>query len=165
MSNKHSVDISEIIDWIDENQPVYGDKLRDAFGVNDLLDVDADELLEVICDDDRLYELLTDEFSADIFSATNTVSISPSLDIITGESDEADTLNYYEDLMEEVDAALESYDATSTYHESIDNIYLIVYSSKGTIHEFQIPKSDLIKDIDKDTDYIIEAALGELDIW
>ena len=49
--------------------------------------------------------------------------------------------------------------------ESIDNIYLIVYSSKGTIHEFQIPKSDLVKDINKDTDYIIEAALSELDIW
>ena len=159
----------DIADWLDVNQPLFADKIRDSFGVNDFSQIDEEALLNYICDNDRIYEMLYVEFpeffEETITSATNTVSINPNLEMITGEDDLVYD-DYTEELMSDVnDELVDAGVLSTTYYEKIDNIYLIVYDNDQQIVEFTIPKADLTDDLDTDIGYILNAVSKEIDIY
>lgn len=164
----NTVTITDIIDWLDENQPVYADKLRDTFGVNHLdREVDEDALVDAICDNDRVYEMLYQEFPEyfddTITSATSTFSIDPNLDIITGEDNAENISEDIETLMNAVNEELLELGVNSTtYYEKIDSIYLIVYDSDSNIYEFTIPKADLTSDFENNVNYIVDAVIPDI---
>lgn len=164
-----SLSAYDIADWLDVNQPLFADKIRDSFGVNDFSQINEEELLNYIYDNDKIYEMLYVEFpeffEETITSATNTVSINPNLKMITGEDDLVYD-DYTEELMSAaVDELADRGLLDATYYEKIDNIYLIVYDNDQQIMEFTIPKADLTYDLDTDIDYILDAVSEETDIY
>ncbi len=158
---------SQIIEWLEQNQPIFAEKLCDSFGVSDLSEIDEDAFIAQICDNDRIFEMLYQEFPdyfGEITSATNACNIGVSINGVAESSDALLTTDYIESLMDDVGAELMDVGASTTYYDKIDHIYLIVYDDSQRVYEFTIPKVDLEGIADTDVNYIVDAVLSELDI-
>ena len=161
--------LSDILDWLEENQPVYTDQLRDYFGVNDLhAEVDEDELLDAICDNDSIFEMLSQEFSGfdgTVVAATNCCGITPKLDVVTSSYDDWKVSPEYEDLMEAVEEEIGGTDPRHIhYYEYKDTIYLNVVNYLNRLHEYAIPKADLTGTFQENLDYIVQYVLSDIDL-